>query len=132
MQEMNIQRDVNPENDKKLNKMLDAKFGKQSVTIVSADDVRKMQTIIKSLEVLKAVLEKQLSRSRRPTSVARGRQRVRTAARLGLLGTGGRKDPVSIKPRTPSVRQAVGRMGAAIRQTYAGKVRAHQRRLRRR
>jgi len=114
---MNIQRDVDPENDKKLDKMLDAKFGKRDRTISTGDDVRKAKLIIKSLEVIKAALEKQRPR-RRPTTVfdvsspsqrtmgrvvgrraaraleSGGRAAMRGMARRGLTGTGGRKDPV--------------------------------------
>ena len=39
---MSIQRDVNPENDKKLDKMLDAKFGKQSKSIITGETLRKV------------------------------------------------------------------------------------------
>ncbi len=49
---MNIQRDINPENEKKLNKMLDEKFGKRSKTIVTGESVRGAQMLLK--RVIKA------------------------------------------------------------------------------
>ncbi len=53
-----IQRDVDPVKDKILNKMLDAKFSKRGA-ITTGATLRKMKSLIKSLEIVKAALEKQ-------------------------------------------------------------------------
>jgi len=99
---MNIQRDINPENDKKLNKMLDAKFGKQTMTIATGNDVRKMKAILKSLEVIKAELEKQQDededetvdkiarKPRKPSAVSRAvARRITSPARAAARGMAG-------------------------------------------
>ena len=49
---MTVRRDVNPENEKKLDEMLTKKFGKQSKTIVTGDAVRGTQSLLK--RVIKA------------------------------------------------------------------------------
>ena len=44
---MSVQRDVNPENDKKLNKMLDAKFGGRGKMIVKGSTARTLDVLLK-------------------------------------------------------------------------------------
>ncbi len=49
---MTVQRDVNPENDKKLDQMLEKKFGNQNRSIVTGDAIRVLKSLAK--HVIKA------------------------------------------------------------------------------
>lgn len=60
-----IQRDVNPENDKTLDKMLDAKFGGRSKTLVKGSTVRTLDALLKRAITIRKQFEDRIFDPRR-------------------------------------------------------------------
>lgn len=68
---MTIQRDINPENDKKLDEMLEAKFGSRSKTLVKGSTARILNTLLKRAVAARKQFEDSIFDPRRDAEVSK-------------------------------------------------------------